>query len=119
MNQIQQITSDSFQTQSIILTDGTLLTVSLNYIPQQYGWFIQKLTYGSTFTITNVRVCVSPNMLQQWRNQIPFGIGCYYTTANREPTQQQDFASNLFRLYVLNADDVKAFQDFLDGTASS
>lgn len=112
MLRIQQITSDSQQQQTVILPDGTQLGMSLYYSQQQYGWFA-SFTYGSNFVINNMRVCVSPNMLYQWKNILPFGLGCFITTANREPTQIQDFSSNLFQLFILTEDEIQEYSEFL------
>lgn len=96
----------------MLLPDGTQINISLYYSPQQYGWFVTDLTYGS-FEIQGLRITVSPNMLHQFRNQLPFGIACFITTANREPTQQQDFSSELFQLFVLDATEVEQYTEFL------
>lgn len=114
MFQIQNITANSYQQQTVILPDQTTLFLTLNYIPLQYGWFIQELTYGN-LTINNLRITVSPDILYQFKNQLPFGLGCFFTTSNREPTQQQDFASNLFQLYILTKDEVNQYTAFLEG----
>lgn len=71
-----------------------------------------SLTYN-TFVLNGLRVCVSPNMLYQWKNILPFGLGCFITTANREPTQVQDFSSNLFQLFLLTSEEVSQYSEFL------
>lgn len=111
MRQIQRITSDSNQTQTIALDDNSLFTFSIYYIDLQYGWFITSLSYGS-FILQGIRICNSPNLLQQYRNQIPFGLACY-TSEPREPTQQQDFSSGTSQLYVLNSSDVAQLTTYL------
>lgn len=108
---IQQITSDPFQKQTLVLEDGTSLTLVLNFIPMQYGWFIQSLTY-QTFTLQGLRICNSPNMLNQFRNQIPFGLACY-SDGNREPSQQEDFSSGASKLYILSAAEVAQYMELL------
>ena len=88
---IQQITDDPLQQMTLVLQDGSSFTMTLYYISQQEVWFITNLTYNS-FTLNGLRITTSPNMLNQFRNQIPFGLACY-TVNNREPTQLEDFAS--------------------------
>lgn len=51
-------------------------------------------------------------MLNQFRNQIPFGLGCF-TTLLREPTQQQDFSSGSFNLYILSQTEVTEYANLL------
>ena len=112
MYQIQQITSAPQQQQTVTLPNGVQLGLTLYYSQQQYGWFA-GISYGSTFSLQGLRITVSPNMLYQWKNILPFGLGCFITTANREPTQLQDFSTNLFRLYVLSPDEVAEYAAFL------
>lgn len=51
-------------------------------------------------------------MLNQFRNQIPFGLGCF-TTLLREPTQQQDFSTGNFNLYILSQSEVTEYANLL------
>lgn len=113
MKKITQITSNPLQKQNLILDDGTQVQVTIYYVPLQFGWFITELVYGD-FILRGVRICNSPNMLYQFKNQIPFGIACY-TEANREPTQQQDFASGAAILYLLSQAEVDEYAEFLSG----
>lgn len=117
MYQIKQITSDSLQQQTLVLPDGTQIGLTMYYRPLQYGWFINEITFGSTFTLQGLRITVSPNMLHQFRNQIPFGLACV-TATKREPTQITDFSSGAFQLYVLSAAEVAEYASYLQGGAA-
>lgn len=108
---IQEVTSDARQLQTLVLDDGTSLTLSLYYIPMQLGWFITDLVYQD-FEIQSLRITVSPNMLYQFKNQLPFGLGCF-TNQGREPTQQEDFSSGNFQLYILSQAEVEQYSEFL------
>jgi hypothetical protein len=108
---IQQITDDPLQSQTLILPDGTSLGLTINFVPMQYGWFITELSYGS-FTLNGLRISNSPNMLHQFKNQIPFGLGCF-STNNREPSQQEDFSSGTSQLYILSAAEVAQYAGLL------
>lgn len=113
---IQNLTQDALQTQTIVLpnTNGTSMTLTIYFIPMQYGWFITDLTYGG-FVLNGLRITVSPNMLYQFRNQIPFGLACYCNGQSREPTQSQDFSSGAFSLYVLSQAEVAQYAEILSG----
>lgn len=113
MQIIQQITSDAKQKQTFVLPDGTTFDLELSYKTQQIGWFITKLTYLD-FTLENMRICTSPNILHQFRNQLPFGIGCFVTD-NDEPTQQQDFSSGRASLLLLTQEEVLEFYEVVSG----
>lgn len=108
---IQQLTSDSLQKQILILPDGTQLTMTIYFVPMQLGWFITNLTYGD-FILNGLRITNSPNMLNQFRNQIPFGLACY-STQNREPSQQQDFSSGASKLYILSEAECTQYAELL------
>jgi hypothetical protein len=114
---IQQLTSAPAQTQTLILPAGTQANLTIAYYPQCYAWFILALTYQS-FTLNGMQITANPNMLNQWRNSLPFGLGCF-VTGNREPTQQQDFQSGAAQLYILSAAEVAEYAAFLSGTVTS
>ncbi len=111
MYAVNQITNDPFQQQTLVLPDGTSLQLQIYFMPLQYGWFITSLTYG-TFTLNGLRITNSPNMLHQFRNQLPFGLACF-STNNREPSQQTDFSSGASQLYILTAAEVAAYTAYL------
>lgn len=111
---INQVTADPVQKQNLILPDGTALSMTIRFVPQQFGWFINELIYG-TFTLDGIRITVSPNMLRQFKNQIPFGLACYSNTTPREPSQQLDFSSSAFSLFLLDATEVNQYEEILAG----
>ncbi len=108
---IQQITAAPLQKQTLVLHDGTTVTLTLYFRPMQFGWFINDLVYGD-FTLHGLRITNSPNMLNQFRHQLPFGLGCF-SAANREPSQQQDFSSGASKLYILTQAEVTEYAEFL------
>lgn len=113
MFQVNQITQDPLQSQSLILPDGTTIDMTLYFIQQQQGWFFNSLSYG-TFVLTGMRISNSPNMMQQYRNLIPFGIACY-SANDREPSLIGDFSSGSSVLYILTSAEVAAYTAFLNG----
>lgn len=113
MNQIQQITSDSNQIQTLILADGSDFVIQMYFMPMQYAWVITSLTYANTnFVLNGFRISNSPNMLHQYRNQIPFGIACF-SINQREPTLQQDFSSGASQLFILTAAEVAEYETYI------
>lgn len=96
----------------MVLDDGTSFTYTLYFVPMQSGWFFTEITYGASFTLRNIRITNSVNMLNQWRNIIPFGIACI-STANREPSLQQDFSSGASKLYLLTQDECQQYAEIL------
>lgn len=108
---IQQITIDALQQQNLVLPDGSLLSLTLYFRPMQQGWFINQLRW-STFTLNGLRITNSPNMLNQWKNLLPFGLACFSKTS-REPSLQDDFAAGNATLYILTQAEVLGWNQFL------
>lgn len=117
MYTIQQITSAPQQIQTVILNDGSAVSLSFVYMQMQYSWFISNLTYGN-FTMNWTRVFNSLNMLHQFRNQIPFGISCL-TVNNREPTQLQDFSSGASTIYFLDSKETAQYAALLSAQTAT
>ena len=113
MFKVNQITRDSLQKQNLILADGTTLVITLYFMPQQLGWFIRELTYG-TVKIQGMRICNNLNILNQFKNKLPFGLACIRKN-DREPTQIDDFLSGNSILYILSSDEVEEYTRFLSG----
>jgi hypothetical protein len=108
---IQQVTIDPLQKQVLVLDDGTTVSLELYFRPRQLGWFINELVYGN-FILRGVRVTNSPNILNQWRHLIPFGLSCF-SADNREPSLLEDFSSSASKLYILTQAEVAEYAEFL------
>ncbi len=107
------VTSDAVQDQNLVLADGSQISIEIRFVPMQFGWFFNYLNYGA-FSLNGFRIVNSPNMLQQYRNLIPFGLACF-SLSQREPSQQTDFSSGNSNLYILSSDDVVYYNDILTG----
>jgi hypothetical protein len=112
MFQITHITDDPKQKQTLVLPDGSLIGLSIRFVEMQFGWFAD-LTHED-FVLNGLRITVSPNMLHQYRNLIPFGLMCA-SAQSREPSQKQDFSSGSAKLYVLDEDEVDQYASILSG----
>jgi len=113
MLQINNITQDAKQKHTLVLSDGTSAVLELEYKPQQLSWFITSLAY-KTFLLQGFRISTSPNCLRQYRNVIPFGLGCFVQD-NEELTLQTDFSSGRASLVILTSDEVAYYEDVLSG----
>lgn len=108
---VKGITSNALQTQNLVLPDGSVIALTIYYRDLQLGWFINQLVWGD-FTLNGIRITTSPNMLNQWRNIIPFGLSCT-VQGDREPTLQEDFSSGAAKLFVLTQAEVTQYANFL------
>jgi hypothetical protein len=115
MLQIQRITNNALQQQTLVLPNGKSFSMTMYFVPMQYGWFLTNITYG-TFILNGLRITNNPNMLYQWQNKIPFGLGCF-STANREPSQQDDFSSGASKLYILTQAECVEYATYISGGA--
>lgn len=114
MFKINNITNRPSQNQVLVLPDGTQITFQIYYSSTQQGWFITNLVYATkNFTSQGIRITTSPNILRQFKNQIPFGLTCV-TSNGQEATQIQDFQSGFATLYILSEDDVQTYERFLE-----
>jgi hypothetical protein len=114
MNLITNFSTDPLQVQTINLPNGNVITLTLCFKPMQFGWFIQELDYLG-FTLNGKRLCLGANILYQWQNLLPFGIGVY-SSSNREPSLQQDLTDPAgVSIYLLTQAECQAYQEFLSG----
>ena len=104
MNLLTGLTDDPAQTNTVTLPDGSTAILSLNYSPQQIGWFFGVQYPNSGFVLTGQRLCAFPNTLQQFSSQIPFGLACV-TVGNVEPTGRETFVDGTTSLYLLDSND--------------
>ena len=111
MLRITSLTDDPLQKQTIFLPNGESVEFILNFKPMQLGWFINEMTYNE-FVLKGMRITNSPNMLHQFINKIPFGLGCF-SKEDREPTLQEDFTSGNSSLYILTQEETEEFRDYL------
>lgn len=112
MLKIKGISTDALQELTLILPDLSELVVTIYFTPMQYGWFIRSLSYGD-FKLNGLRITNQINMLRQFKNIIPFGLGCF-STNDREPSLQDDFLNENSILYILTQAEVEAYEDYLN-----
>lgn len=113
MQQVTAITDDIIQTSGIILDDGSVVQMTLQYVPAQQGWWY-SLSYGS-WQADLMRIVVSPNMLRKYRRVIPFGLAVS-TIDGYEVVNQSDFVSGRASMFSLNAADVKSAEILITKT---
>ena len=93
------------QQSTFVLPDGSQVSLYLEYIQQQAGWFA-NISRG-TFTVNGLRLTASPNLLRKWQNGLPFGLALLTKNA-AEPTTLDTFVDGTTSLLVLNAADIAA-----------
>lgn len=107
MNIVENITDSSPQTMAIVLPDGSTVTLTLTYRPNQSGWFydISWDGFSPPWICNGNRLVTSPNILRQFKGFLPFGL-TVTTIDNGEPVGQEDFVSGYATVILLSASDV-------------
>lgn len=103
MRRIDNLTDNANQDLKIVLDDGTIINLAFRFYANQLGWFYDVAYQG--WSSNGRRLVMSPNMLRQFRDIIPFGLACT-TIDGYEPFDVIDFRSGRVSLFVLNQEDV-------------
>jgi hypothetical protein len=108
------LTDNPNQQWPITIPDGTTATLSLVYRPQQLGWFYDLSWDGNTPPWQNNgrRLVAGPNVLRQYRNQIPFGL-TVSTGNNLDPFAQTAFIDGTCTLLLLDPVDISGIESAL------
>lgn len=107
---IDNLSDAATQSTALSLPDGTTATLQLIYRAA-----IQRWTFSMTHpsfqngALNGRMLCIHPNILRNYKNQIPFGLSIVSANGN-DPVTIEDFASGNITLYLLNAADVKAVE---------
>ena len=107
MQILDTISNDAKQKHTILLsTDNSHIVIRLVYKPTQLGWFMDIEYEEKDFKLYGLRVTTNTNLLDSYRNIVPFGIICYCKD-NQEPLSVDDFLVGRAHLAVLDEDEVK------------
>jgi hypothetical protein len=99
---INEITNESKQRHHLVISKYNNATLTLEFKPSQNGWFYS--IEWQTFSVNNLRIVNSANILRQWVKIIPFGIGIL-TKSGQDPMTVDAFSSGEANLYLLTSDD--------------
>lgn len=116
MNFIEGLTDQPAQNSTLVLPDGSRVTLYLEYKPQQSSWFYSIYWPGTNdnpFTLNTCRLVCSPNFLRQFRDLIPFGISLIATPNNIDPISQSCFVDGTAEMILLDSEDVQSVEDTL------
>lgn len=107
MQVLDTISNDAKQKHTILLEkDNSPIVIYLTYKPTQLGWFMDVEYETKGFAVYGIRVTMDTNILNQWRNILPFGIVCYCDDA-QEPLSIEDFLVGRAHLAVLDEAEVQ------------
>jgi hypothetical protein len=109
MRQISSLSDAPRQQFSYVIDNYEPVNVYLEFVALQYSWFM-TITWGN-FSLYNERVAVSPNLLRQFKNIIPFGI--MITGENDIDPFAVDSWITKNKFYFLSQDDVESIESGL------
>lgn len=102
MRQIEKLDDTAKQVFRVSIDGYDEVEISLEFKPLQYAWFM-SLTWG-TFSLNNERVAISPNLLRQFQNILPFGIQISNVDAI-DPFSKDAWLSG-WEMYILSEDEL-------------
>lgn len=106
MQILDNISSDAKQKHTILLaSDNSRIVLELNYLPTQLGWFLDVTYEDKDFKVCGLRITTNTNLLNQWRNILPFGIICQCADA-QDPLLIEDFLVGRAILGILSSEEV-------------
>lgn len=110
MKLIDRLTTDASQQMTLVTDANDTVPLGLRFLPRQQLWRF-NIAYKSFSDNGNILQC-SPNILRQYKNNIPFGIACT-STDSLGPLYLDDFTTGRIKLYLLTADEVQQIETLL------
>lgn len=104
MKTLSGFTTDGKQQSNIVLEDGSVAVLLLEFSQMQMGWFFD-ITWKD-IALNGQRLTAHPNILRQQRNIIPFGIAIFSNTG-AEPLTIDDLSNGSFSMYLLEGTDIE------------
>ena len=92
--------------------NGDIIEITLSYLPAVQQWKIDIVS--GDFELNGLRVYALLNILNQYENLIPFGIGIIIP-AGGEPFLINDFSSGRVQMAILTAAEVAEVDAFYVG----
>lgn len=119
MTIIDNLTAAADQTTILILPDQTTATLRLRFRPRTQRWtadvgYANVVLDGVPFQANGINVCCFPNILNPFRDVLPFGLA-FMTADFTDPFQLTDFASGRVKVYLLNPADLVVVKNQIIG----
>lgn len=106
MQIVNNISNDAKQKHTILFEkDSSRIVLEMSYNPTQLGWFLNVTYEDKDFKVNGLRITTNSNLLNQWRNILPFGIICQCNDA-QDPLLIEDFIVGRARLAILNEEEM-------------
>jgi len=103
MTTITGLTDQPKQQSTVVLPDGSQVSLYLEYRSQSAGWVLDVA--WQTFGVNGLRLTASPNVMRKWQNIVPFGLAVL-TAGNAEPVTLAALADGTTTLLLLDPTDI-------------
>ena len=110
MKKIGGAGNEDYQTIEVTNFDGAIFNIELFFRFATNYWYLTVTT--ADFSVRNMKVVMSPNLLRQYSAYFNFGIACIVDDGV-DPRFIDDFQVERASLYLLDADDVAAYEESL------
>lgn len=108
MKRLNRLNDNARQQYTLVGDDGITPTLNLVYMPRVSMWSF-SITYGD-FQLNQAMLTASPNVLRNYRYNIPFGLAVT-STDGLDPFYLDDFTSGRINIYMLSAQEVQDVED--------
>ena len=108
MIRITKLTNASKQKVLVIAEDGAQVLLELTYSSTQEAWNM-SLTYLD-FVANGIQLTVSPNILHNFNNILPFAIACN-SVDGFEPKYIDDFSDGRITLFMLSGSEKDTLEE--------
>lgn len=108
MQEVTNISSATRQRMQIILDNGDTVDFRLRFCPRMEAWYF-SFEYNE-LVCNDLKVCIHPNILRQFRRLIPFGIA-FISEFQVEPFQTESFSSGACNMYILDKEEVQEIEE--------
>lgn len=111
MQTIEDISNEARQKHTILLAeDSSRIILEFTYKPDVLGWFLDVTYENLNFSVRGLRIVTTSNLLNQWRNILPFGILVQCKDA-QDPLLLEDFLVKRARISILSKEEVQQLLD--------
>lgn len=109
MRRLEGIRAVGTQDLVIMAYNGDPVLITLVYVSAIQQWKIDII--WENFTLRGNRIFLSPNILSQYENIIPFGLGVS-SDDNVDPFLVNDFSTGRANLYLLSEEELTEVRNF-------
>lgn len=110
MKLLNKLTASPSQLYNIVTELGDQFILELRFLPALQMWVI-NITWG-TFELNGCSLVISPNLLHNYSNNLPFGL-MVTSTDSIEPSYLDDFTTQRIKLYILTPSDITQLETAL------